>query len=252
MNNQNYFNNPFLNNSNNSNLIKIKEQQELKQLEKLNQLENKYNKDKIKESVIKPIKIEKDNRDIKKDYNSKEKEYFKERDELWKIRTNQPYKNIIKDEQQVKKFINRNNIDKSELIVHKVTNLDKQSVDKEYSQFKNKLETHNNELKVIYSTNKQAEHKKQFEYNHKYKYRIKYDPSDHNKLKQDKIEMFKKEQQKEEENKQKIDNIIENLINNGIFNKEELEEIGIKNNNDNSDNNSNNSKKEKYIQRQKK
>lgn len=237
---------------------RLKEEQQLKQLEKLNALENKFGKEKIRESVIKPMKIESNNKDVAVKYSKSDKDYEEKRKQYWEKRTNQPYKNIIKDEQHINKFLNKKNIDQKELIVHRVTNADKEGVDNEFETLQGKLETHNNELKVIYSTSHELEHKKKFEYNNKYKYRIKYDPSDHNKLKKDKISYYKREQRKMEDDKEKTDAIIEDLVNKGIFDKEELEDIGYEeNSSDNSSINSSNSvttddKKEKYRLRQNK
>ena len=139
------------------------------------------------------------------------------------IRTNQPYKNIIKNEDVTKK----NFKSKDDLIVHKVTIKDKEGVDDSYNKFKQNLETHNDELQTIYSTDKRNEHKKKFEYNHVYKYRIQYDPKDHDKLKQDRIKYYKDRQKKEEEGKRTVDNILETLINDGIFDKSELSSVSL-------------------------
>jgi hypothetical protein len=248
---------------------RLKEQQQLKQLEKLNELENKFGQEKIRESVIRPIKIESNNKDVQAKYNVSGKDYENKRNQYWDKRTNQPYKNIIKDERHINKFLNKKNINEKELIVHRVTDADKEGVDEEFTELKGKLEKHNNELKVIYSTSHELEHKKKFEYNNKYKYRIKYNPSSHNKLKKDKISYYKREQKKMENDKEKVDVIIESLINKGIFEKSELEDIGANFDSDNRSSSSENSetsnrsmnsnrsvssndKKEKYRLRQSK
>ncbi len=112
---------------------------------------------------------------------------------------------------------------------------------------------------MIYSTSHELEHKKKFEYNNKYKYRIKYDPSDHNKLKKDKISYYKREQKKMDNDREKTDAIIEDLVNKGIFDKDELEDIGYDNTSSGSDKSISSSKsmtsedkKEKYRLRQNK
>lgn len=203
----------------------LRDQQKIKQLEKLNELEQKIDKEKIKECVIKPIKIKFDNEIINQKWKELEKNYEVELIKYWKGRTNQPYKNILKNENY-----NRDYKTQEDLIVHRVTKKDKIGVDDEYNKFMNQLEQHNNELKMIYSVSKLAEHKKQFEYNHKYKYRVNYKPSDHEELKQDRINYFKKEQKKMEANKEKLDNIIETLINEGIFSEEEIASFKLNNN----------------------
>lgn len=219
---------------------KLQDVQKVKQIEKLNELESKLDKEKIRDCVIKPIKVENDNREVRAKLKEMEASgiYVPDKDNIlrkyWDSRTNQPYKNIIKDDNYVNKFLNkpapktvedRKQLEK-DLIVHKVTNADKEGVETEYRQLEGKLEKHNDELKVIYSTTQEAEHKKKFEYNHIYKYRVKYDPSDHNKMKNDRMSYYKKQQKNEENQKDQVDNIIESLINEGIFNEKELTEIG--------------------------
>jgi len=214
-----------------ANMQRLKELQKVKQIEKLNELENTMDKEKIRESVIKPIKIEltkeeKDN--FSKQLKSIESQYVVDKKtnvnqdmvKLWKERTNTPYKTIIKND-DYKKDIKAN----TDLIVHKITLRDKLGVEDEYVSLKGKIETHNDELKVIYSTSKENEHKKKFDYQHVYKYRVKFDPKDHTELKDDKIKLFKQQQKKMEDNKQKYDNIIESLVNEGIFDKNELDAL---------------------------
>ena len=200
---------------------KLKEQQKVKQIEKINE----YETDKMKEAIIKPVKIVKENFDIETKYNDLEKGFKNKCSKYWENRTNIPYKVIIRDENEINKFINKKKINEDDLVVHKVTPKDKIGVDEDLKKLENTLEVHNNELKVLYSANKKTEHKQKFEYNHKYKYRVKYEPSDHNQLKNNNINYLKQEQQKLEENKEKLDNIIDSLINNGIFNEDELQEM---------------------------
>lgn len=211
-----------------------KEMQQVKHINKMNELNNKYDKEKIRESVIKPIRIEKNKKDrfeldnkwkeAEKNYRDNTgKNYGNEIQEYWKKRTNQPYKNIIKNEDVSKK----NFKSKDDLIVHRVTKKDKEGVDESYNKLQQNLEKHDDELQTIYSTDKRNEHKKKFEYNHVYKYRIQYDPKDHDKLKQDRIKYYKDRQKKEEEGKRTIDNILETLINDGIFDKNELSIVSL-------------------------
>lgn len=246
---------------------RIKELQKIKQLEKLNELENRMDKEKIRDSVIKPLKIDKkDNMDdiiknakekwgfaINKKRNNKnpyqdiDSQIMKNMDTQKKTlqmeRTNLPYKSIIKNikdgdqhyEKHYKKFVDqplKGNADKKqikraekELLVHKVTDADKDGVEEEFEDLQKNLETHNDELKMIYSTSKEAEHKKKFEYNHKSKYRIKYDPEDHEGMKKDKINILKKEQKKMEKDKQKVDDVIQFLVDDGLFGEDEIEKL---------------------------
>lgn len=217
---------------------KMKEMQQIKQLEKLNELENTVDKDKIKESVIRPIKIErsiKDKKELESKWNEAEKKYYKDKDNkkdkgfgpeitgYWKERSNMPYKGILKNEDYTKKVASGN-----DLIVHKISIKDKEGVTEGLTEFKKNIEKHDDELKVIYSTSKINEHKKKFEYNHKYKYR--YDPKDHGDLKKDGVKYYKEQQKKEEDGKEKLDvmnTIMDSLINDGIFDKDELNSVKI-------------------------
>lgn len=255
----------------------FKELQQINQLEKLNELENMVDKEKIRESVIKPTKIDKKNNmdDIIK--NAKEKWGFEikkkksvknqydaiddqfqqnlenQKKVLQKERTNLPYKNIIKNikdgdnhyEKHYKKFVDnpligeadKTQIEKAEqdLLVHKVTNADKEGVEEEFEEFEKNLETHNNELKVIYSSSKEAEHKKQFEYNHKSKYRIKYDPESHDDMKKDKINILKKEQKRMEKGKQTVDDVMQFLADNELLGEIDINNILNENDSGSSD-----------------
>lgn len=233
----------------------LKEIQHIKQLEKLNDMEITMDKDKIKESIIKPIKIEKSKdakeleskfKNVESQYiDKKKKDYGPEIHKYWQSRTNEPYKNILKNENYTKTYK-----DKDDLIVHRVTVKDKEGVTEELSKMNEKLEKHNNELKVIYSTDQENEHKKKFDYNHVYKYRVKYDPKGHDTLKQDKVKYYKEKQKKEEEGKKKKDSILESLVNDGIFNQDELAGIDINNIEESQPQQS--SKKQMYLDRKNK
>jgi len=167
-------------------------------------------RDQITDMVICPIKVERSNRSEIDRYVSDEesklaKKYIEEN--LWKNRTNAPYKNILKNEDWKKKFKSS-----ADLIVHKVSNFDKIGLLDEYNKLVGLMEKHNNELRVIYSTTKEAEHKKEFEYVNIYKYNVKYDPKNYNDLK----EFYKKEQKKLENEQKRIDHIINKLIDDDI------------------------------------
>lgn len=221
---------------------KIKELQQIKQIEKMNEMETTMDKEKIKESVIKPIKIErtkKDRQELEGKWKDAEEKYIDksgkdfgpEIKKYWKTRTNEPYKNILKNENYSKNFKS-----KDDLIVHRVTVKDREGVVDDYDKMDSNREKHNNELKVIYSTDHKNEHKKKFEYNHVYKYRVQFDPKDHDKLKHDKIKYYKAQQKKEEEGKQQRDSILETLVTDGIFNEDELNSLNLSKKTNNSNN----------------
>ena len=175
-----------------------KEMQQVRHINKMNEINNKYDKNKIRDAVIQPISITKKKEDkikLENEWRNAERNYFdKSREnygtevqEYWNKRTNQPYKNIIKNDDVMKKQYKS----KDDLIVHRVTREDKKGVDESYKKLEENLEKHDDELKTIYSISKKNEHKKKFEYNHVYKYRVQYDPKDHDNLKQDRIKYYK-------------------------------------------------------------
>lgn len=242
----------------------IQQMQRMKQMEKLNEIDVSMDKEKIKESLIKPIKIEKSKQEkaeLEKKWKETENNYYdnsgKGKDfgtevkQYWAKRTNQPYKNIMKNEDYTKKISS----DK-DLIVHRVTNKDKEGVEEGFLDLQDKLEKHNDELKVIYSVSKKNEHKKKFEYNHVYKYRVQHEGKDHDEMKDDRIKYYKAQQKKEEAGKKKLDILLDTLVSDGIFDKDDLSGISLDKNKYNSDNDnsssSTNSKKDKYLERKNK
>lgn len=175
------------------------------------------------------IKIKEQINKLNSEYDNKGKSHLSHLKTYWNSRTNDPYKSIITDEKYYGKFLKENLVRSSilpdneksrlqkELIVHKVTDADTKGVKEKYKVFNSSLEKHNNELKNIYSLNKQTEHLKKFEYNHRERFRVKYNPTDHNDLKANKINLYKKAQHEMEQSKIKKDSVIEDLINNGVI-----------------------------------
>ncbi len=200
---------------NNINNVRDREAYNMKKIKKFNSIDQMHNTEDLKNLIIKPIKIEKANIDIKALANSREQSNLSELKQSEQKRVNNPYKGIIKDfnyDQKLKK--------QDDLIVHKVTELDKdkKQFDEKMDVFKDKITTQNTEIKDIYSIDKKTQHKKDFEYQHKYKYRTKLEAgNDESDLRVDRIEFYKKEQQKLEHNKKKIDNILLDLIDSGIL-----------------------------------
>lgn len=225
-------NNPqFMNMANNrqmqmdiyNNMMRYKKAQEMKKMHRSNEIDNVFDKALIHESVIRPIKIIKeDSNDVINKFKKLDSNWESERQKGWSQRTNQPYKNIIKSDNR---FLGRAKIEKEELIVHRVTDADKIGLLEEFTDLVNILEKHNNELKIVYSTSKEMEHKKKFEYVHRDKYRIKYDPKDYGEMKKDQLDYYKKEQQKLEKDKKNVIDIIESLMNKGILKEEDIKFI---------------------------
>lgn len=206
---------------------KLKSLQQIKQMEKYNDLEKFVDKDALRESVIKPIKVVKPvPGKIINDYTII-KQHFEPNNPLlhqyWNSRTNQAYKNILNKENYAK--IPLKGAKKEDLIVHRVTDADKIGLMDEFEELNKILEKHDDELKVIYSSSKEAEYKAQFIHHNASKFRIKYDPSDFKKLKKDRIKYYQKEQKNLERNMKKVEDLIEAAILSGSFSEKEIKEL---------------------------
>jgi hypothetical protein len=200
----------------------IKNSYNMKKIKKFNNIDQMYNQTDLKNLILKPQKIEKSNIDISSLINNKKNLNNKDLDESIKKRTNEPYKGIIKNFDYSK--IREKH--EEDLIVHKVNEQDKNMnvFDSNMDIFHNKIENQNKDIKNNYSIDKKTDHKKEFDYQLKYKYRTKIDSNGEDDLRIDRIEFYKKEQNKIEENKKKIDDILLNLIDTGIL-SENLESI---------------------------
>ena len=195
-------------------MISSRDSYNMKKIQKFNKIDQTFDKDNLKQLIIKPIKIEKPNHNIISLVNSREVESKKELDDCLKKRTNLPYKGIIKNFNYNKEFKKQD-----DLIVHKVTDKDKIGFNDDVDKYNSTIKNQNIEIKDVYSTDKKNEHKKEFEYQHKYKYRNKLSNSNDTEsdLRVDRIEFYKKEQQKLEDSKKKIDDILGNLIDSGVL-----------------------------------
>jgi hypothetical protein len=205
-------------------MTRLKKAQELKKMEKINDIDRVFDKALIHESVIKPMKeIKEDPSVLAKKFKEIQTKFIPELEENWKKRTNQPYKNVIKDEDYKKMNMTKKTIFNTEkdLIVHTVTDADKIGVMKELEELQRLIEKHDGELKILYSLSNEAKNKKEFEYNHKSKFRVKFDPKDFTDLKKDKIEFIKKEQQRLEKDKKRMEDIIESLLSKGLLTEQE-------------------------------
>jgi hypothetical protein len=200
----------------------IRDSYNIKKIKKFNNIDHLYNQDELKNLIIKPQKIEKPNINIKSLVDNRDNVNKKDLEDSIKKRVNQPYKGIIKDfdYSKIKEKC------KEDLIVHKVTDIDRDEkiFDENMGKFKNEIADQNKNIKDTYSLDKKTAHKKEFDYQHKYKYRVKIDSTDNDELRVDRIEFYKKEQNKIEENKKKIDDILLNLIDSGIL-SENMESI---------------------------
>lgn len=223
---------PMMNNMNNPQMHQtmnnLRRMYQASTISKINDLEKqrgrlKVNPDQLRDAIIRPIKVEKsDKHEIVTKFSNLDKNFVKELSDLWSKRTNQPYKNILKNEDYKKDFKK-----KEDLIVHRVTKADRDEVKlkQDINKYSKDLETQNKELKIIYSQTNETEHKKKFEYNNKYKYRVKYDPKDYNELKEENLDYYKQEQMRLEKDKKKVDDVIENLLNTDLLTNDEKNEL---------------------------
>ena len=196
--------------------VDIRNSHNLKKIQQFNNIDQKYNIDQLKDVIIKTEKIQKPNININNLVKSKEEENKNIINEAVLKRTNQPYKGIIKNFDYSK--IREKH--EEDLVVHKITDVDKDKIifDSKLNNYNNTIQNQNTEIKQIYSGDKYTVNKKDFDYQHKYKYRSKIDNNDDDTdLRVDRIEYYKKEQQKNEGNKKKIDDILLNLIDSGIL-----------------------------------
>jgi hypothetical protein len=197
----------------------------LKKIQRFNNIDQKHSSNTNNMQDLKPQKVDKVNIDLNKLVQDRKQHNQAELDESIKKRTNLPYKGIIKNFDFNKIRANH----KEDLIVHKVTEADKKTFNEDISKYSNTITKQQKELSEIYAENKKNEHKKNFEYQHKYKYRTKLDVGDgggsggsggggggdggDGDVRIDRIEYYKKEQLKVEESKKKMDDILMNLIN---------------------------------------
>ena len=201
--------------NNKMNNSQIRNSYNMKKIKKFNNIDQMYNHDEFKNMILKPQRIEKPNINIKSLLDNKTNANEKDLNESISKRVNEPYKGIIKDF-DYSKIRDKHQED---LIVHKVSLEDKNInlFTEKKNNFEKKIEEQNKNIKETYSLDKKTEHKKEFDYQHKYKYRVKVDNDGDEDLRVDRIEFYKKEQNKIEENKKKIDDILINLIDSGIL-----------------------------------
>lgn len=167
--------------------------------------------------------IKKDNLNIETIYQEVDKRYNNNKlvEDYWKKRTNQPYKNILYDQEYNKQITKE-----EDLVISNIKNIQKINPD-QIANYENTVKRHNDELNNIYSTNNEKEHFKQFQYNLKHKYRITGPVADDQmSLKRNRIMFYQKEQEKLDQNRQEREKLIDNVVQGGIFNADELKNFG--------------------------
>jgi hypothetical protein len=221
MNNKLFDNNPiFESNIYDNNFyqkMRINQEEQKKKIHKVSDL--KLSKEQITEYVISPIKVARsDSSEIQKLFDEQTHMITKNfiQHNWWNKRTNAPYKTILRNEKWDREF--KSNKD---LIVHKVSDLDKIGLMDDYKKLVNMLEIHNSDLKVIYSASKENEYKKKFKHVNKYKYKMKYNPKNYNDLKN----YYITEQKKYESDQKRIDELITRIMDDDDISETEIKQI---------------------------
>lgn len=169
------------------------------------------NKNKLYEQILKDRENTREKKIGMVNVNELKNKYNNDINNYWKDRTNEPYKNIIKDQDYRKKIV-----DTSDLIVHRVTQQDKIGVDKDFVKLQHELDEQNNYIRNIYSVSKKQEHQNLFEYNHKYKFRPTIIPHSSEELKNSGNEYYQMENKNIENEKKRANDLLQsiNFLNN--------------------------------------
>ena len=195
----------------------------------------------LKNLILRPTKIIRKNEDLPTKLNFVKTNWDTEKRKYYKDRKNEPYKIIVKNEKYAEALKNLEDIVRSisdeeelkksskikdALTIYKYTikDKDKTVLEGKFSEEKGLRTDHDEENKVIYAQSKFTQHKKQFEKQNFYIYRIKHDTKGHAELKEDRISYYETKQKELEEGKKFMDEAIsllnkENLIDENTFNE---------------------------------
>lgn len=233
---QNTMYNPNINNAftNNSLLNRLKEQRgyimdrtnemreinEVKKLQKVN-VNDKRQMEMLRDVLINPVKIEKNNTDVKRAYDLKNSLWKEEIDVMWqdeKNIKNTPYKIIIPQKTKEKPYgfdYTQKIKYPEQLTIHTVTNKDrdKKVFDKNLNKLEGNMKNIDQENKHMYSDEKKSEHKSKFEYEHVYYKKTKSNVKHHDELKIDQESYTKLKTQEHEIGKNTRDEILSSLQN---------------------------------------
>lgn len=208
---------------------KVQQEEKMRRLVKTNDTAQKNDQDLVRNAILGPelINDKKKNAHVMNDYKQKQEKFKEERENFSKLRTNQPYKQILKNIDHTKKIEK-----KEDLVVHKVVHeidADRKKFDAKFDEIGKDRTDHDQENKVIYSQNKFTEHFKKFEYAQVYSYQGKTADKNQVDLKKNRVAYYKKQQKEAEKEKERYDGIRDSLVDLGIDveNKEEDEEIKL-------------------------
>jgi hypothetical protein len=187
---------------------------------------NRVKNSNIIEEMLKPIKIKKDtntNKDVLPNYSVRNE--IRKNAKKGKINikiTNAPYKNIIRDKIITKKV---EDIKQEDLIVHKVIpgvddNIER--FNKELKIMEDEKEKINDELEIEFHIDNYDTHKKNFEFKETFIKNLAFEQNTFDENKQDYVDFYKQKQKEAEKGIKLVDQVLENLIDEGIISKDEL------------------------------
>ena len=207
----------------------MKQMQQLKKMQFIQQMQSQMKQ--YTKNLLEPMKINNNNNDVEQKYKiinetiEKEKKYNNIIDNktgnILKI-DNTPYKQIMTNIQYGGEDYKKNHkieTFQNDIIVHKVSEQDKDIsiFNEQLNGIKSQVTTHDNKLKKIYSSEKQEEYTKQFEYRKKCILNNNIDQLDHSDIKKDRIKFYEKQQKELEIDNAKVINIVQDLKNTGII-----------------------------------
>jgi hypothetical protein len=196
-----------------------------KKITSLNNIDKQNESNQLINKIIKPIKEEKvSEQHLKKNIEIKKKELEDNEKEGLKTRKNFPYKGIIKNFDYNKVIKNE-----KDLIVFRPKDENKETFKEDVKSYKDEIKRQNIENKNVYSADKKVDYNKKFEYVQKYKYKSNLNNTENiegDSLRNDRIEFYKKEQNKIDKNNSIINDIFVDLIKKGVL-TEDLDNVNM-------------------------
>lgn len=187
----------------------------------------------IIERMLQPQEIKKNNKDVDSNYKARRELQKKSKNGQINIEiTNAPYKSIIKD-----KIVNKkvSDIKKEDFIVHKSIDeidADRKKFDKELKIKEKEGNEIKDELKIEFHLDNYDKHKQKYFVKETFIKNLAFEQNTFDKNKQDFVEFYKQKQKEADEGQKLCDQILHNIIDEGIIDKDELP-IDIQNNENN-------------------
>ena len=177
----------------------------------------------IKEMLKPQAILKNDNKDVNIDYNNRNIIRKKaKKGEIDIEITNAPYKNIIKDKIINKKWMD---VTKEDLVVHhtdKAIDANPALFDKEVEMRETETETINTELNIEFHIDNYDRHKKKFDYKESFIKNMAFEQNTYDESKQDYVDFYRKKQKEAEEGQKICDQILHNIIDEGVIGTDEL------------------------------